>query len=304
AEICFSLDRSLKVTYWGKTLGQISRIPPDRAVGRYVEELYTLFPRRERLVNLISEVFRTEKVVRTTYKYSKKIYDFNMYPFSDGVMVIALCKSQDSRFQFSYSELWERELKNTIQTIHNDLGQYVAALSLHCAELEFKVKSGSVISCEEISNINKICSGTSDSLRNLMQSILWRAGNEVPDANIIQCVCTTIEKSFGVVIDVQTQKNPFPSGIFEREHIIKFIQEALLNAAKHSGSHSISLSIDHNERYLIYSICDKGHGFDVTGERNGMGLKMMQFNADELAGEMKITSGVTGTTVTLLIPRY
>jgi PAS domain-containing protein len=304
AEICLTLNKDLRVTYWGKTLGQLSGISPEKALGKPVEELYPLIPKRKRLVNLIREVFLTGRIARTTYKHLDKTYDFNMYPLADGVTIIAYSKPDKSCCRSSYIALWENELKNTAQTIHNDFGQYLSALSMRCAEMVMKAKRGVSPVYEDIVSIHKICICALDSLRHLTQSILWRAGDAIPDTNIIQCICGTIEKSFGVVIEARMPESFIPEGIFERKHIMKFIQEALTNAAKHSGVSEVSLKIESNREYFSYIISDKGCGFDVSQAGKGMGLKMMQFNADELAAEMKLTSNGGGTTVTLLLPRY
>jgi hypothetical protein len=304
AEICLTLNKDFRVTYWGKTLGQLSGISPEKALGRHVEELYQIFPKKKRLVTIIREVFLTGRIARTTYKYLDIIYELNMYPFADGVTIIAYGKSHDSCLRSSYAALREKELKSTAQTIHNDLGQYLSALSLRCAEMEVRIKKGEILAREDIESIHTLCISATDSLRQLVQSILWRAGDAISDAHIIQCICNTIEKAFGVVIKAHIPEVFFPRGIFEREHILKFIQEALTNSAKHSGVPEVSLNIECTSEYFSYIISDKGCGFDVSQAGKGLGLKMMQFNAEELAAEMNITSGCDGTTVTLLIPRY
>jgi PAS domain-containing protein len=304
AEICLTLNKDLRVTYWGKTLGVLTGFPPEKALGKHVTDLYELFPKRKRLVNIIREVILTGQIARTTYKHLDKIFGLNIYPFTDGVTIIAYNKSDIACIRSGYSALREKDLKNTAQAIHNDLGQYLSALSLKCAEMEMNMMKGESPALNNIMSMHNLCISASDSLRYLTQSILWRAGDAISDKHIIECICHTIEKTFGIVIRRAIPEFFLPEGLFEREHIVKFIQEGLTNAAKHSNASEISLKIECSNEYFSYCIFDNGCGFDISHAGNGIGLKMMRFNADELAAEMKINSDSRGTSIVLNLPRY
>jgi signal transduction histidine kinase len=50
-------------------------------------------------------------------------------------------------------------------------------------------------------------------------------------------------------------------------------------------------------------ISDNGCGFEPSKEKNGTGLQLMQFNADELGGDFSIHSDTRGTQISLTIQR-
>ena len=95
-----------------------------------------------------------------------------------------------------------------------------------------------------------------------------------------------------------------PSRHFERNHVIRFIQEALTNCAKHSGADEIRLSISHNSGEIMYRISDSGCGFDPLKKSKRTGLTLMQFNADEIGGDFEIQSSNEGTTYFLNLSQY
>jgi signal transduction histidine kinase len=303
AEICFTLNRDMKVTYWGKTLAQLSGISSSQAIGKHVSELYMLLPRRERIVKIIGNTIETGHIARFTYKFSEYIYDFSVYPFASGATVMARKRPQMHCIQSGYAAHREKELKNMAQMIHNTIGQYISALALRCAELLEKSKKGSFPNTDTIENLHKISIDASDALHEVIQSVLICADESIHEKYIIQCLCQTIEKTFGVTVKTSIPGNYLPSDIFERDHIIKFIHEALTNAARHSGMKEIFLKITTDSDNFTCIISDNGCGFEPSKEKNGTGLQLMQFNADELGGDFSIHSDTRGTQISLTIQR-
>ena len=89
--------------------------------------------------------------------------------------------------------------------------------------------------------------------------------------------------------------------------LLKILQEALLNAGKHSGAEKIEIKILDTSSSFVMSVCDNGMGFDfenTTGEKAVFhaGLKTMRERAVLLGGEIKIKSDGNGTTVQLFLP--
>ena len=89
--------------------------------------------------------------------------------------------------------------------------------------------------------------------------------------------------------------------------LLKILQEALLNAGKHSGAEKIEIKILDTSSSFVMSVCDNGMGFDfenTTGEQAVFhaGLKTMRERAVLLGGEIKIKSDGNGTTVQLFLP--
>lgn len=85
------------------------------------------------------------------------------------------------------------------------------------------------------------------------------------------------------------------------------LKEAIANAARHSGAHSLNLSLRIEDRRLSAEMRDDGRGF-VPGQTaptlGGHGLSHMQARADRLGATLTIESAVGhGTTIRVRLPR-
>ncbi len=87
-----------------------------------------------------------------------------------------------------------------------------------------------------------------------------------------------------------------------RQGLVRIMQEALNNAARHSGADDILVRLDSDGRAML-TIVDNGRGFDPTVPSTGFGLVSMRERAQRLGGELTITSKPgSGTTVEVKIP--
>ncbi|HET7582743.1 MAG TPA: sensor histidine kinase [Candidatus Limnocylindria bacterium] len=86
--------------------------------------------------------------------------------------------------------------------------------------------------------------------------------------------------------------------------VFRIIQEALANAARHSGVARAEVSIQREGGSLLVDVVDTGAGFDVAAVADsGIGLAGMEERARLLGGELAITTSPgAGTTVHLSVP--
>jgi signal transduction histidine kinase len=92
-----------------------------------------------------------------------------------------------------------------------------------------------------------------------------------------------------------------PTAIVE---VYRIAQEALANAARHSGADRARLSISCDAGTLVMLISDDGSGFDRSSvEESGIGLAGMEERARLLGGQLSIESAPgAGTRVRLSVP--
>ena len=87
-------------------------------------------------------------------------------------------------------------------------------------------------------------------------------------------------------------------------HILRILQEALVNAAKHSRATNIALSTAVAKEGIEVAISDNGGGFDLALAlaRPGSSLLNQQRRAAAIGGAIDWTTGAGGTRVTLWLP--
>jgi signal transduction histidine kinase len=84
--------------------------------------------------------------------------------------------------------------------------------------------------------------------------------------------------------------------------VYRVAQEALHNALRHSGGHSVTIALSGRSRRLVLEVTDDGNGFDV-GAASGIGLASMRERAAAAGGTIRVTSDpAKGTTVRLEVP--
>ena len=80
-------------------------------------------------------------------------------------------------------------------------------------------------------------------------------------------------------------------------HLTRIVQEALMNVRKHSGAHSVTITLSQNENSWRLSIEDDGRGFGFAGrltldqlDRTDLGPKQIRERVHAMHGELTIRS--------------
>jgi signal transduction histidine kinase len=84
--------------------------------------------------------------------------------------------------------------------------------------------------------------------------------------------------------------------------VYRVVQEALSNAARHSGGSLVRLAVAEREQLVDVTVADNGHGFDPSATTNGFGLRGMRERVQLAGGSMSIDSSAAGTVVRAHLP--
>ena len=87
--------------------------------------------------------------------------------------------------------------------------------------------------------------------------------------------------------------------------LYRIAQEAIHNAITHGEARRIDIELEMRSGQLCLKINDNGTGFDTkAGRRTGMGLRVMQYRARSIGGDLTINSTPKlGTQICCLLPR-
>lgn len=305
SELFFALDGELRISYWGKAIARLSGLTPERALGKPLLTLFPFDPSPGQDGRVYRTVMQTKNARRMKYRYGEQLYEVSVYPFGKGVTIIAHNRSEEMQLDGVSAGCREQELKALGQQIHNGIGQYISAIAMRSEEFRLKTAQMEPITANDIESFHAVCTSASESMYELMQSLLMKAGDDVSDYDMLRSMSVPLERTFNVRISLPEQRERLlPRNRYDRRHVIRFIQEALTNAAKHSNALNIRLTVKRDGRQAIYEISDHGQGFQPGKRAGGMGLRLMQFNADEAGGEFEIDTSRTGTVVRLRLPAY
>ena len=85
--------------------------------------------------------------------------------------------------------------------------------------------------------------------------------------------------------------------------LLRVLQEALINARRHSGARNTEVRLESEEGKLVAEVVDDGRGFDPGSRRIGIGLSAMRERAEGLGGAIEMRSGPgKGTRVRVEVP--
>jgi signal transduction histidine kinase len=88
-------------------------------------------------------------------------------------------------------------------------------------------------------------------------------------------------------------------------HLYRIAQEAVTNAAQHGAAGQVSIALRFDAERGLLRIEDNGNGFNpATQQSKGLGLRIMHYRAQMMAGSLRIESArARGTVVSCWFPR-
>jgi len=112
-------------------------------------------------------------------------------------------------------------------------------------------------------------------------------------------------KAAGVQLDWQVVGEVQPQPWLDAPkalHLLRVVQEALTNAARHAGATRVLLKVEACGDGVAVSVSDDGRGIDVVADLAGHGLPSMRRRAAPLGGTLSIGPGPqSGTEVRLVL---
>lgn len=150
------------------------------------------------------------------------------------------------------------------------------------SELAYQVRQELTALIQELRPSIQIEKGFNQALRDELER--WTRQNDIP-------------------VDIQLQNVlQLPTTI--AKELLRVVQEALSNVARHSQATRVRLSLEQEQEQIVLTIVDNGRGFDrMTVSSQSVGLLSMQERLEEIAGTFQLQSSVgQGTQIKVCYP--
>jgi PAS domain S-box-containing protein len=296
---------------WARILGYQSK---DELRGRHASEFY--FNPAERQ-SLVDELFEKQVLFSRELQLKRKdgtpvwvlfnaaVHSDHDRPIVQATMIdISEWKRADealSGMTRKLIEAQEQERARIGRELHDDINQRLAMLSLELEQLEdnpSEVRS-------RVQELRKQMTEISNDVQALSHELHSSKVEYLGAVRGMKSWCNEFGERQGLQIEF---KSPDAQISLPREIglcLFRVLQEALHNAAKHSGVKRIEVQLreDSGEIHLVVS--DLGRGFDLeTGmQGRGLGLASMQERVRLVNGTIEIQSKpIGGTTVHVRVP--
>jgi signal transduction histidine kinase len=197
----------------------------------------------------------------------------------------------------------EDERKRIARDLHDDLSQ---RLALHCVELDLlrqNLPAGSVIArklkrmqCDAI-ELTRDVRDISHGLHHRQMTLGLQRG--------ATSFCREFSTQYRIAVDLSCEGDlgKLPESV--SIGLFRFLQEALSNVAKHSGSDRVTVLITAEGNQVLLRVADRGLGFvaESVQSNGGLGLISMRERLRLEGGTMKVTSFPgQGTTIEAIVP--
>lgn len=187
--------------------------------------------------------------------------------------------------------------------MHDDVGSTLSSISLYTHSLLLQAKSET----QEV--ILKKIKQNAQHVQESMSDIIWSVNPEMD--SMVQTVARM--RTFGAdmteycgIVFAFIYDNEVAELQIEmaaRRGLYLIYKEAINNAIKYSCCKHINITLSLSTDKLVMEIVDDGIGFDTERKHSGNGLMNMQRRAEEISGQLQITStSQTGTALKLILP--
>ncbi|MEV4517034.1 ATP-binding protein [Dactylosporangium sp. NPDC049525] len=200
------------------------------------------------------------------------------------------------------AEARRAERTRITRELHDSISQDLFSANLLAGGLRKALPAGSELR-RQAEAMEESLGRTMREMRAMLLELRPVALEDAGLADALTGLCRAYEARLGIAITVHVDPVPLAPAV---EHaVLRMVQEALANAARHGDPGAVDLRVTAADGTVTVTVHDDGKGFDpaTAGRRHGMGLGLMRERARELGGTLDVASAPQcGTTVTVLLP--
>jgi PAS domain S-box-containing protein len=201
-------------------------------------------------------------------------------------------------------EAQEQERVRIARELHDDINQRLALVAIGLDQLREKHKDLPPEVRGHVQELQQMTSDTSTSVYALSHELYSSIPDSLGLAKGMRSWCKTFGNRQELEIDFKSHGVPKASQEISL-CLFRVLQEAVHNAAKHSGTERIDVQLAENAGEIHLTVSDSGKGFDIeaASQSRGLGLTSMQERVRLVGGAFAIESKPTcGTTIHVRVP--
>jgi PAS domain S-box-containing protein len=206
----------------------------------------------------------------------------------------ALAKSRDEIRDLAARVLTAQEDERRLiaRELHDGLVQELVALKLDLAVLARNPATAQAGLLDDVKRAESEAQGLAESARAISHELHPAALEQLGLAPALRANAKEVLRSTGIEVRVEAEG---PAPALTRQAALglyRIAQEAIWNAARHSGSARATVAVRTDADELILEVSDKGKGFDFAGVRGArsLGLVSMEERARLIGAKLEIDS--------------
>lgn len=205
-------------------------------------------------------------------------------------MTAALARAQadNTRLTQALLAVQEQERTRLAQTLHDDLGQYVAGIRARACLLRLVIDQPTALE-QTVSQLEDHCEHLQQGFRALVHDLYPVVLQHLPLGEAIGLLAGQWQETQGITCQLRIDVALPPLSGPNKTHLYRLLQEALTNIARHAGATAVRIRLQHRAGRLRLLVRDNGRGA-MQPPRAGVGLHSMAERARSLGGELRIIS--------------
>lgn len=166
----------------------------------------------------------------------------------------------------------EEERKRIARELHDDINQRMALLSIELEQVGQLLAANSNGLSERVKGLQKKALDVSTEIHRMSYKLHPSKLEHLGLAPALKSFCDELAQRRGFTIDFRHQGFPAILPMNITLCVFRIAQEALQNAAKHSGASNIAIRLEKSDDAVVLSVSDPGRGFEINSEKMAVGL--------------------------------
>lgn len=199
------------------------------------------------------------------------------------------------------------ERQRIAQDLHDTLEQELVGVNMLLDDTARRLNGGDSPALQPLDLARRLLRRAREDSRSTIRELRSVALEKRGLPSAIEELLRPLATAAGAAFVVAVNGTPIRLAGTLETNLLRLTQEAVANAAKHSGAKKIEVTLDYDEESIRLSIRDDGSGFEpnrMTALAGHFGLSGMRERAEKVAGRLSIrTSLGKGTEIEVYVPR-
>jgi PAS domain S-box-containing protein len=184
----------------------------------------------------------------------------------------------------------EDERQRLARDLHDDIGQRLSLLIIGLDRLKHQLSMDMRSEREQVAVALEVASTLATDIHGLSHQLHSSKLQHLGLKSALRELCMQMSRQHAIEVELFTGNTPWVVTAEKSLCLYRVAQEALKNAAKHSGSSKIKVELGAQHGFLELKIRDNGQGFDVSNYEPGLGLASMRERMRMVGGALEIHS--------------
>jgi two-component system sensor histidine kinase DegS len=205
----------------------------------------------------------------------------------------------------------ETERQRIARDLHDSTTQNLTAL-VHKTELCTKLLDVDPVRCKlELYNVGTSLRKIIEDMRGLIYDLRPMSFDDMGFRVTVERFLDKFHTLHNIACSYQEKGEPYSFDSVVQISLLRVIQEACSNTAKHANASKITITLTYHEKSIVLEIVDDGDGFDaneipdtIKSDNSGFGLSMMRERIYLLSGKISLESSPgEGCSIIVTIPK-